>query len=293
MKIISTIDYILSHPLNRKSKIKAISRFFKWQICSRINQVPIIYPFTDKSRIIIYRSMYSATSNLYCGLDEFSDMGFLLHFLREDDLFVDVGANIGSYTILSSAHVQAKTISIEPVLSTFSFLKDNISINHIESLVSPFQIAIGAQSSTINFTTKYDTRNHVAKEGEIELSEVSISTLDELLEGKEQPILLKIDVEGFESEVIKGAEKTLNNESLKAIIIELNGLSSRYNQDQNVIHNTLLGLGFKPYEYNPFLRSISELPSFGNKNTLYLRDVNFIIERIRAAKKVKVLDVQF
>ena len=41
------------------------------------------------------------------------------------------------------------------------------------------------------------------------------------------PSLIKIDVEGYENEVINGAEKTLENQSLKAIIIELNGSGSR------------------------------------------------------------------
>jgi len=44
-----------------------------------------------------------------------NDMGFLLHFLRKDDLFLDVGANIGSYTVLAGGAVGAKSISFEPV----------------------------------------------------------------------------------------------------------------------------------------------------------------------------------
>jgi hypothetical protein len=40
--------------------------------------------------------MTGATQNLYCELHEYNDMAFLLHFLREEDSFADVGANIGS-----------------------------------------------------------------------------------------------------------------------------------------------------------------------------------------------------
>jgi hypothetical protein len=55
------------------------------------------------------------TGNLYAGLHEFSEMGFLLHLLRQNDLFVDVGANLGSYTVLASAVCQARNIAFEPV----------------------------------------------------------------------------------------------------------------------------------------------------------------------------------
>jgi hypothetical protein len=61
------------------------------------------------------KGLTGATGNWYCGLDAFEDMAFLLHFMREEDLFVDVGANIGSYTILAGNEVGAETIEIEPI----------------------------------------------------------------------------------------------------------------------------------------------------------------------------------
>ena len=63
--------------------------------------------------------MTGATGNIYTGLHEFEDMMFLLHLLRPGDIFVDAGANIGSYTVLASAVVGAKSISFEPVPPLF------------------------------------------------------------------------------------------------------------------------------------------------------------------------------
>jgi hypothetical protein len=102
------------------------------------------------------------------------------------------------------------------------------------------------------------------------------------------PTLIKIDVEGYESQVINGAEKTLVNQTLKAIIIELNGLGSRYGFDDENIHLKLLEYGFKPYYYNPKVKELKSLKTFGNNNTLYLRDLNFIEERIKSSKRIKV-----
>jgi hypothetical protein len=46
--------------------------------------------------------MTGATQNIYVGLQEFVDIMLTLHFLRKGDLFLDMGANVGSYTILAS-----------------------------------------------------------------------------------------------------------------------------------------------------------------------------------------------
>ena len=54
-----------------------------------------------------------ATGNLYVGLHEFEEMAFLLHFLRRGDLFADVDANVGSYTILAAVAVGTEAIAFE------------------------------------------------------------------------------------------------------------------------------------------------------------------------------------
>jgi len=152
-------------------------------------------------------------------------------------LFVDIGANIGSYTVLAAAHVEAETISIEPVPSTFfkpAF--NNISINQIQEKVKALNIALGSQKGSIAFTSKLDTVNHVATGSEAESIIVPVDTLDNLLIGQKVPVLLKIDVEGYETEVINGSINTINKNGLKAIIIELNGSGNRYGYSENKIH---------------------------------------------------------
>lgn len=49
------------------------------------------------------------------------DMAFMLHLLRPNNLFVDIGTYIGSYTILASAKIKANTIAIVPITATFKF----------------------------------------------------------------------------------------------------------------------------------------------------------------------------
>ncbi|MGN6416781.1 MAG: FkbM family methyltransferase [Pseudobacter sp.] len=290
MSILSTIRFITNHPINKDNKVGSIFRFLKWQINTRLNQYPIIYSFTDKSKLIVKKGMAGATGNLYCGVHEFQDMFFLLHFLREDDLFADIGANIGSYTVLAAAHVGANSISFEPVPSTFAHLKNNIYINQLDKKVRALNIALGSQKGSIAFTSSYDTVNHVATASEKDTISVPVEILDEVLQG-EIPALIKIDVEGFETEVINGAQHILANEKLKAIVIELNGSGSRYGYSEEKIHERLLNLGFVPYQYDPFRRVLNDVSHNGpeENNTIYVRDRNYVEQRLKSADKVNIL----
>ena len=285
--ILGIIKKLITSPLSFNNKLKVILRFIKWQISQRIFQSTIIYHFTENSKIFIKKGMTGATGNLYYGLDEFNDMGFLLHFLRKEDVFIDVGSNVGSYTILSSAEIGAKTISIEPVPSTFDFLANNISLNNISGLVDAHNIALGGRNGSIRFTTTQDTVNHVAINNEKDLIEVQVNTLDSVIK-EINPCLIKIDVEGYESEVLKGADITLKNPSLMALIVELNGSGRRYGFDDNDTHQKLINNGFNPYKYDPFSRSLFSAEVSHNQNMIYIRDVDFALRRVRTARKIKI-----
>lgn len=289
-QLLRILKSIINHPINKDNKLNAIFRYLRWQINCRLNPFPIIYKYTEKSKLIVSKGMTGATGNLICGLHEYNDMFFLLHFLRQNDLFIDIGANIGSYTILASGHVEAMTISLEPVPSTFEHLTNNININRIQDRVRALNIALGSTSGKISFTKSLDTMNHVATNLDKDTIDVSVLTLDEILKEERIPALIKIDVEGFETEVINGAKDTLLENELKAIIIELNGCGERYGYDETKIHNTLIKNGFDPYFYEPIQRHLTKIESFGKLNTIYLRDFEFVCKRVENAQKVKIFN---
>jgi len=287
MSLFSSLKFITAHPLNRKNKSLAILRFLKWQINNLLNPYPVIYQFTDRSKLIIKKGMTGATGNLYCGFFDYEEMLFLLHFLRQNDLFVDIGANVGSYTVLASAHVQSQSISIEPVPSTYRNLLNNIILNNLNNVKS-FNIALGSKKGIIKFTNTLDTTNHVATLSDNDQIDVEINTLDDILISLNCATLLKIDVEGYETEVLNGANNILENNNLKAIIIELNGSGDRYNYDELLIHNKLIDVGFSPFTYDPVIRCLRKLEKFGAYNTIYVRDLEFVNDRLKSAEKVNI-----
>lgn len=290
MTIFTTLKFIINHPLNRANKITALLRFIFWQINIRLNKYPIIYNYTEKSRLIIDKGMTGATGNYYCGLHEFEDMSFLLHFLRKEDLFIDIGANIGSYTVLSSAHVGSETICFEPHPLTYQRLMDNIRINNITEKVTPYNEGLGNSNANLFFTDKLDTANHISKKENNDTIKVTVTKLDDKKLILNKISLLKMDVEGYEKYVIEGGLSIFKNENLKAMIVELNNASEKYGYNSAELHNIILELGFTPFSYDPFKRSLIQLDFPSNYNTIYIRDINFVSDRIQKAEKIKIFN---
>lgn len=290
MEWFNVIKTITSHPLNQGRKFNAILGFIRWQLASRLVDGAIAINFVNGTRLLTFNGMTGATGNVYTGLHEFEDMSFVMHFLRAGDVFVDVGANVGSYTVLASGAVDAKTISIEPVPKTFTYLMDNINLNSISGKVTAVNVGIGREPGFLKFTAELDTVNHVVSNSEegVATIEVAVKTLDDILEGFE-PSLIKIDVEGFETNVIAGAKKTLSHPSLLAVIMELNGSGSRYGFDEKNLHNVMLNYGFTTFQYNPFKRQLipRNMSSQVIGNMLYIRNDEQVIDRITSAPKFK------
>jgi len=287
MSLKNTLSFIINHPLNREKKIKSIVNFIKWQIYIRLNPYPVICSFGEHSKLIVRKGMTGATGNLYCGLHEFEDMSFVLHFLTDSDLFVDIGANVGSYTILAGSEKNSQTISIEPIPDTFELLYQNVLINNIHENVKCFNIGLGANDGILKFTKSLDTTNHVASLSENDTVDVKIKKFDDFIK-LDKITLVKMDVEGFETEVINGMCSALQNNNFKALIIELNGSGNRYNYDEKVIHEKLVAHGFLPYLYLPFKREFAKLEKHGTNNTIYIRDLEFVTERVRNAQPFKI-----
>lgn len=283
------ISFIFHHPLAKKHKLKAIWRFLIWQIQCRLSDKLYEKRFINDIRFYAKRGLNGITGNIYVGLHEFEDMAFVIHFLKEKDIFFDVGANVGAFSLLASGVANAKSIAFEPSKKTIDLLRKNVSLNKLEYLIDCVPVGIGKEKTTLWFTKGKDTTNHFTKKKEDDSEIIEVNPLDSFFPIF-QPCIIKIDVEGFETEVLKGAENILDSKELKAVIIELNGSGLRYGFHDKEIHEKLLGFGFAPYSYDPFKRSLTLLDIFGAHNTLYLRDVNFVENRLKNAPAFNIFD---
>jgi FkbM family methyltransferase len=289
---VNTLKFIVNHPLNRSQRLSAILNWLKWQIGSRLVSGPVAVPFVNNSRLLVSPGMTGATGNIYCGLHEFEDMAFVLHFLRFEDLFVDVGANIGAYTVCASAAVGAKSLAIEPIPETFSHLAENVRLNSIDGLVDLRNIGVADKPGELSFTFGLDTVNHVVNESAdfgAATTSIEVETLDSLLSDR-KPLLIKLDVEGYETSVIEGAETTLGDSSLSAVIMELNGSGKRYGFDEGALHKRMLDYGFSTFAYSPFDRGLISLDRAKSTsgNTLYIKNIKFVKDRVATAPQFHV-----
>ncbi len=292
MSLVSTLNFIVNHPLNKNQKFNALLRYFKWQIGSRLVPGPVVVNFVNNAKLLVAPGMTGATGNIYTGLHDFEDMSFILHVLRPNDLFLDIGANIGTYTVLASVVAGARSIAFEPVPATFKSLQQQININEITELVTTMNMALGREEGNVKFTSGLDTMNHVVaanEENDGKMIDVPVKLLDSIAACTD-PFAMKIDVEGFETDVIAGADQILKKVSLHAVIMELNGSGNRYGFDENILHEKMRTYGFNSYSYSPLDRTLHSLDGKNSQsgNTLYLRNVECIKERIRTAAIVHV-----
>jgi FkbM family methyltransferase len=292
--LINIIKDLVRHPLTKSNKLSALVRFLKWQVGSRLIPGEVIYHWVNSSKVVARTGETGITGNIYYGLHEFPDMAFLLHVLREDDLFVDVGANVGSYTVLACSAIGAKGCCFEPVPSTYARLMTNIKLNNLEDRVVSLNIALGNSSGEINFSSDLNCMNHVIADDEKVQKKITvgISTLDSEL--KTTPFLMKIDVEGYEMAMLEGADNTLGNEELCCVIMELSGIGHRYGYEDSKILSMMFDYGFRTYSYNPFDRSLTNLEGKQNLsegNTLFIRNMDLVMGRLQNAPSVTVLGV--
>jgi FkbM family methyltransferase len=277
--LIGTLGFVTNHPLTREAKIAAVGRFVSWQIRSRLQRENVV-DWVHPTKLVVRRGLAGATGNIYCGLHEFPDMGFVVHFLRPEDLFVDVGANIGSYTVLASGVCRARTFAVEPDPDTLERLAMNIAVNGLGAKVRTFRTALGDHEGEVAFTVGLDSINKVIAPGSANARTVPLTMLDRLLTLAE-PAMIKMDVEGYEESVIKGANATLAKASLKAVQTEL---------ITPEIERQLGSVGFTRMYYDPFTRRLADTPvGHHSNNALFIRDREFVAARLETARAIRVL----
>jgi FkbM family methyltransferase len=193
----------------------------------------------------------------YCrrNKDDFKIMTFheddiMNHSFRpsEGSIVIDIGAHIGPYTIIASKRVgsQGKVVAIEADPDNFDILTRNINLNRLTNVIA-LNYAVYSKEETVKLylpstedQSSYTKYNSVMSDrglGETKFVEVKANTLDHLLQKNgirhEDVNWIKIDVEGAEFEVLKGAKDILSKSRDISLLIEvhnLNGSTNLYEQ---------------------------------------------------------------
>lgn len=179
----------------------------------------------------------------FTGTYEAGTLNVMDKCLREGDIFIDVGANIGLMSIFSSRAVgkKGKVYSFEPVLETFTILQKNIEINKIRN-IDAFNIGISdSKGKSFIYTNPSAGKGSSSfikppDQSESKEYEIIIETLDEFLIGHDLTNIrmVKIDVEGWELHVLRGAKPLLQSPQAPIICIEYSKLTGSNNDSEDI-----------------------------------------------------------
>lgn len=264
---------IKKHPLTKKAPLKGLFRYLLFNVSQKINKKPKVFNWIQGLKFYAQKGDAGLVGNIYYKLMDYEDSMFIIDHLSKGDTFVDVGANLGHYTMLASGICKAKSIAIEPIQSTIKKLEKNIALNKLEEQVTILNCGVGDKKGTLNFTTDRTVMNSVALKESNTTTKVDVRTLNDILEN-ENPTCIKIDVEGYEYNVLKGATTILNKPSLKYLLLEFNNSGAKFNITDDTVFNEILSYNFKPIRYNVETKEMIPIESYNTDkfNTLFFRE---------------------
>lgn len=231
---------------------------------------------------------------LYCGGFELGEQQFLKGFLRPGDVFVDVGASIGLFTLIAGSRVGkfGHVYAFEPYSKTYRRLLSNVRLNRLSN-VSCFQAALSNEAGQSEMTISLDgydawsslalpTRGKSFGAEMVQAVEWTEFAQSNNLAGR--VTMMKIDVEGWESRVLAGGHRLLSQTDAPVLQVEFNERASELAGSSLVdLYFQLEHLGYKIYSYDTNANKLVSEPSrseFANSNLIATKHPEHIASRL-------------
>ena len=200
---------------------------------------------------------------VYQKFPEYGEMNFLLDNLKDNDTFIDVGANIGVFSLLASSKIKkGKVFAFEPSPKILAQLYANIALNQKTDRILVAEKAVSNKSKQVNFDiSDRADYNHLSFNSSVKKTtlQVKTTTLDKFIKdvGIKHVKLIKIDVEGAEMLVLKGLKQSLLTKKIDMLIVEVN-------------ESAALSFGFSTKDI------LSCLEEYGFKNYMFDKNYNLV-----------------
>lgn len=268
------------------SRLRSESRPLKF-LCSRILwKTGLCRFFTincDRFRLKFFPTALSCA--LWTDSSARADDEMLINdYLKNGDVVIDIGANIGSLTLLSAMKVghSGKVFAFEPHPKIYHYLKKNILINDFNHITT-YNLALGNQIGNITFSNKrLDDMNCVSPSKAENQINIPIERLDNIIDYKVGKIaLIKIDVEGYEKFALEGSKKLL--EHTACLYFESSDDHfHRYGYTSSDLFNFIRSIGFNIYSIHTAktlsLINITHL-SIAGENLIAIKDIEDFVAR--------------
>jgi len=237
----------------------------------------------DKSfRLLVNVEEWIQQHIFFFGIYDNPGINFLKRTLKTDDVFIDIGANIGTYSISASGCVDKKkggiVYSFEPVSIVYERFIENIELNKIDNIL-PYKLGIIDENKTIKLYLSTNENlgmssifHHDTESGEVET--VKAVRLDDFIfENNIRKVnLIKIDIEGAEIFALKGMVNTLKNfKPVLLVEISENVLEGNIVSGEDVF-NFMRNYGYYPY----FIKDTGEVFPFDSETEEFRTNYVFI-----------------
>lgn len=199
---------------------------------------------------------------IYCRHFEAHERKFLNQFLRPGDVFVDVGANIGLFTLIAAERVgpEGKVLAFEPTAKTFDRLVDNVELNRLSN-VECLKLALSDSQGQLQLSASsngYDAWNSLSR---VVLDEVLETELVEVIDwdqfartrnlGSGSVTMMKIDVEGWESRVLEGGKEFFASSDAPVLQVEFTDAAAEAaGSSCHALYDRLQGYGYEMFVYD-------------------------------------------
>jgi FkbM family methyltransferase len=251
---------------------RGLVRHVEWQVRKALN----LFPFEQRlsgSRIVAAHRTCSVSALIHNqGLYDYNNMKLVQLVLQDGGVFFDIGANIGSYTLLASEQHKAAVVAFEPHPDTFQLLSKNVQLNHRQN-VTLLNVALGEYERVAWLTDQRGgATNHFARYQGDRTIAVRCQRADAICSERQiVPQVVKLDVEGFEYDVLTGFGSYL--QTIELLLIEMNGLSDRRSHGQVSIDHLLRAHGLKgPFRCDVDRHTLLPVADRGPEDSLYLSD---------------------
>jgi len=156
---------------------------------------------------------------------ESKDTHWLLQILREGDTFLDIGANVGYYTLIAAKRVgeTGRVYAFEPDPESFAILERNLRINGLSNVTAEQKaVSSGKGILTLYIAPRNKADHRIYKDGDyVATVKVDAVSLDDYFKGNDRPIhAVKIDTQGAEVLILRGMENLLRRNPDAVIFIE-------------------------------------------------------------------------
>jgi FkbM family methyltransferase len=279
-----TVSYLVNHPSPIHNRARALGRFAWRQLCKRVASGTIVFQWHGMA-FEVFPESTSAGSVYYLDMPDWWEMSFLQRFLRPGDVAADVGANIGAYSLLAASRVgeEGSVIAFEPDPVNVERLRRQVQRNGLSQL-HIVEAAVAECVSELFLKAGKDSLSSVVMSSREGIPVASVS-LDSYFESRRPPVYVKVDVEGYEEAVVRGASSLMHRNFPLVWQLEFGGLGNCYGYSEAAISDKLLSHGYQFCRYNAdrgVLMPLLKVDGHNEDNVLAVRDLDEVETRLRS-----------